>query len=153
MFGIFTVQKIQGEIDSNGFYTQILVKSDMNNSIEGELYLPPYLRQAQCGISIGSKVVGYLDDVSGLGCAFVGLGDADFQYRVDSNFSMNGDFSITGDIKDTGTITASTDVVVGAVSLNGHKHEASLTMAGEATPAGVVTGWASGSTNAPTGGV
>lgn len=111
IFGYFTVIELTGDKDSAGYETQAKVKSQMNENIIGVLFLPPYLREAQSNIAKDSAVIGMLDEVSGLGCAFCGLKDADFGYFINADVSVKGDVKADGDVK------------AGSVSLKKHTHE------------------------------
>lgn len=171
MFGYFIITELTGAKDKAGYHTMAKVKNKMNENILGTLYLLPHLRQAQCNIGVDSVVVGTLDEVTGLGFAFVGIDDADFQYFYNANIdikktlnvekavTMHDKLDVTKDIStSTGNITASTgnitatvgDCVATTVSLKTHVHPAALTVTGSVTPAGVVEGGATGTTATPT---
>lgn len=130
IMGFFAIIELTGTEDAAGFATQAKVKSKMNESINGVMYLPPYLRQAQSMINADSIVYGILDEQNGLGCAFCGLEDADFGYFMDAslqikqnlsvvgnaavggdasiggNESVSGDSQVSGNVMATGNVTA-----------------------------------------------
>ena len=131
----------------------------MNENIQGVLYLPPYLRQAQSNIDVDCIVVGLLDEVTGLGFAVCGLDDADFQYffdadikikktlAVDDATTLNDKLDVSNDISST-----SGDVKAGSISLKTHTHPINAAQfTGTIDPAtGSATGSISGNTEAPT---
>lgn len=123
MIGFFSVKGLVGE-DHAGTPTQVTVSSQMDAGIEGTLYLPPYLRPAQCGIHAGSIVYGVMDDVTGLGVALMGIDDADFGYFFDADIQIKKNLEVTENITSTtGDITAQTgDVVATGISLIRHTH-------------------------------
>ncbi len=155
MFGLWKIKKLYDE-DSAGAARIADVVSCMNEAIEGSLYLPPYLRQNQCGIDVDAVVVGYLDDVTGKGAAFCGLDDADYGYFLDADIEIKKTLKVCqkatfdDEIEAAGDITSTSgDVKAGTVSLKNHVHQATLSVSttGSATSQ---TGTATGSTNAPT---
>ena len=95
MFGFFKVTELTGE-DAQDTAFIAKVESQMNASIKGTLYLPPYLRPNQCNIAEGSVVWGCLDEVTGRGCAMFGKDDADFGYFYDANIQIRQNLSVTG---------------------------------------------------------
>ena len=129
MIGFFTIVEFMGDDDAAGFKVQAKVKSQMNENIIGVLWLPPHLRQGQSNIDVDSTVWGIMDEVSGLGCAMMGIGDADFGYFYDADIKIKKKFTVDGAtalndkldvIKD---ITSSTgDVKAGTISLKTHTH-------------------------------
>ena len=84
MFGLWKVTSLSDK-DSAGAERIADVVSCMNGSIEGTLYLPPYLRPNQCGIAEGSVVVGFIDNATGKGAAFCGIDEADYGYFMDAD--------------------------------------------------------------------
>ncbi len=140
MIGFFTIVEFMGDEDAAGFKVQAKVKSQMNESIEGTLYLPPHLRQGQSNIDVDSTVWGIMDEVSGLGCAMMGIGDADFGYFYDADIQVKKKFTVDGAtalndkldvakkitgsdaINASGDITSNGDVKAGSVSLLKHTH-------------------------------
>ncbi|MBQ1266120.1 MAG: hypothetical protein IIY06_05050 [Proteobacteria bacterium] len=95
MIGFFTIVELMGDDDAAGFKVQAKVKSQMNENIIGVLWLPPHLRQGQSNIDVDSTVWGILDEVSGIGCAMMGIGDADFGYFYDANIQVKKKFTIS----------------------------------------------------------
>ena len=161
MIGFFIIDHFSGSQDAAGFYTSAWCLSKMDMNLGAKLFLPPYLRQSQCAISEGDTVFGIADDVSGLGVALYGEGNADFGYffdadieikqklTVDKATTMKDTLEVTKDITSvTGDVTATT------ISLKTHTHPATLnaSVTGSMSPAGVVTatGPATGSTGTPT---
>ena len=161
MIGFFIIDHFSGVQDAAGFYTSAWCLSRMDMNLGAKLFLPPYLRQAQCAISEGDTVFGIADDVSGLGVALFGEGSADFGYlfdadieikkrlTVDKKTTIKDSLDVTKDIK---SVTG--DVIATTISLKNHTHPATLTanVTGTATPAGFVeaSGPATGSTGTPT---
>lgn len=96
MIGFFTIVEFMGDEDAAGFKVQAKVKSQMNENIIGILWLPPHLRQGQSNIDSDSTVWGILDEVSGLGCAMMGIGDADFGYFYDADIQVKKKFTVDG---------------------------------------------------------
>lgn len=140
MIGFFTIVEFMGDEDAAGFKVQAKVKSQMNENILGYLWLPPHLRQGQSNIDADSTVWGILDEVSGLGCAMMGIGDADFGYFYDADIQVKKKFTVDGAtalndkldvakkitgsdaINASGDITSNGDVKAGSVSLLKHTH-------------------------------
>lgn len=118
MLGFFKITGFTGATDSAGYRTMASAKSEMDDGIEANLYLPPYLRKAQCGIDAGSIVFAIVDDVSGVGAALAGEGSADFGYFVDADLTVKGDLAVKKGI------VADDDVVAGTqfISLTSHWH-------------------------------
>ncbi len=161
MIGFFTIVEFMGDDDAAGFKVQAKVKSQMNENIIGVLWLPPHLRQGQSNIDVDSTVWGIMDEVSGLGCAMMGIGDADFGYFYDADIhikkaltvdseatfndkaTMNDALDVTKDIKST-----SGDVKAGTISLKTHTHPATLSVSTTGSPT-AQTGTATGNTQAP----
>lgn len=136
MIGYFIIQSFERTKDSANAEIMARVKSDMDSSIEGFLYLPPYLRKNQCNITKGSVVFGVLDDISGFGAAICGLNDADYKYFLNADLSIKKTLTVDDDIKansniiaskniysTTGNISAQAgDVIAGTISLSNHIH-------------------------------
>ena len=137
MIGFFLIKSFGDNKDLQGFATSASVVSDMDERIEGNLLLPPYLRAGQCNIQIGSKVFAVMDDTTGFGVALYGVDGADFGYFFDAdinikkNLTVNDSITATKDIKSkTGDITAtlgdistgSGDVKAKSFSLSTHTH-------------------------------
>ena len=144
-----------GDEDVAGFKVQAKVKSKMNENIIGFLWLPPHLRQGQSNIDAGSTVWGILDEVTGLGCAMMGIGDADFGYFYDADIQVKKKFTVDGaatfnDKLDVAKdITSSNgDVKAGTISLKTHTHPAPLSVSTTGSPT-AQTGTATGNTQAP----
>lgn len=144
MIGYFIIQSFDTKQDSAGAKVGVKVKSQMDNSIAGYLFLPPYLRQNQSNIKIGSVVFGVLDDISGLGAALCGVDDSDFGYFLNADYTIRKALNVGETIKAQSNITSNAgDVIAGDITLKGHVHTAVLTVEGtEAT----------GATNPPTPG-
>lgn len=144
MIGYFIIQSFDTKQDSSGAKVGANVKSQMDNSITGYLFLPPYLRQNQSNIKIGSVVFGVLDDISGLGAALCGVDDSDFGYFLNADYTIKKALNVGETIKAQSNITSNAgDVIAGDITLKGHVHTAVLTVEGtEAT----------GTTNPPTPG-
>lgn len=141
MIGFFTIVELMGDDDAAGFKVQAKVKSQMNENIIGVLWLPPHLRQGQSNIDVDSTVWGVMDEVSGLGCAMMGIGDADFGYFYDADIQVKKKFTVDGAtalndkldvakkitgsdaIKASGDISSDGDVKAGSVSLLKHTHK------------------------------
>lgn len=123
MIGYFRINRLGGEDDA-GSAISADVSSQMDPGIEGTLYLPPYLRPAQCGIHTGSVVYGVMDDVTGIGVALMGMDDADFGYFFDADIQIKKNLEVAENITSTtGDITAQTgDVVATGISLIHHTH-------------------------------
>lgn len=117
MFGLWKVTSLSDK-DSAGAERIADVVSCMNGSIEGTLYLPPYLRPNQCGIAEGSVVVGFIDNATGKGAAFCGIDDADYGYFMDAdvqfrqNLSVSGNAAVGGDASIGGNGSVSGDSTV-----------------------------------------
>lgn len=123
MVGFFTIVEFIGDDDVAGFKVQAKVKSQMNENIIGFLWLPPYLRQGQSNIDKGSTVWGILDEVTGLGCAMMGIGDADFGYFYDADIQVKKKLTVDDKLDVTKDITSSSgDVKAGSISLKTHTH-------------------------------
>lgn len=116
MFGYFIIQSLEGN-DAQGAAFRAKVKSQMDNGISGELYLPPYMRPNQSNIKAGSVVYGYLDETTGIGAAFYGADDADFKYFFDADINIKQRLSVTKDIK-----SVDGDVIADRISLKSHTH-------------------------------
>ena len=170
MIGYFTVLELTGDEDVAGFKVQAKVKSQMNENIVGILWLPPHLRQGQSKIGADSTVWGILDEVSGIGCAMMGIGDADFGYFVDADIlvkkkltvdgatALNDKLDVAKKIAGSDAIEASKDiqstsgdVKAGTISLKTHTHPISAAQfTGTIDPVtGSATGTISGNTQAP----
>lgn len=149
MVGFFTIVEFIGDDDVAGFKVQAKVKSQMNENIIGFLWLPPYLRQGQSNIDKGSTVWGILDEVSGLGCAMMGIGDADFGYFYDADIQVKKKLTVDDKLDVTKDITSSSgDVKAGSISLKTHTHPATLSVSTTGSPT-AQTGTATGNTQAP----
>ena len=124
MIGFFKIKSFGSDKDSAQSPISVAVESTMDSGIEGTLFLPPYLRQNECAISLGSTVFGIMDDTSGLGVALYGK-DCDFGYFFDADILIKKNLTVTKDItSSTGNITASTgDVVATSISLKNHIHQ------------------------------
>lgn len=141
MIGFFTVIELTGDEDAAGFKVQAKVKSQMNENILGILWLPPHLRQGQSNIDADSTVWGILDEISGIGCAMMGIGDADFGYFYDADIQVKKKLTVDGatalndklDVAKKATLSdaldvtkdiqsTSGDVKAGAISLKTHTH-------------------------------
>lgn len=135
MIGFWVVEKFTGDKDGAGYDTAAWCASKMNDNIKALLYLPPYLRKAQCNIDKDSVLLGIVDDVSGLGVAVYGEGSADFQYFFDADIEVKKTFTVdkSTSLKDTlsvsKTITAiqdiqstTGDVIATTVNLKTHIH-------------------------------
>lgn len=148
MIGYFTIAELLGDDDKAGAKVMARVKAVPDNGLEAFLYLPPYLRTSQCGIGNGARVFGIVDDVSGLGAALFGAGDADFGYFVDADVEIKKGLKVADDIE-----TASGDVKAGAVTLKTHTHPITIaTFTGTIDPTtGAATGTVTGNTDAPSG--
>lgn len=148
MFGVYIVISLEGAKDKAGFDTIALVKNRMNESIQGRMYLPPYLRKGESNIDAGSEIVGFLDIPTGFGFAVVGLDDADFQYFYDADINIKKkltvddacDFKdkldVSGNIKSSsGNIEATSgDVKATLISLQNHTHNIPTATIPTATP-------------------
>lgn len=143
MVGFFTIVEFIGDDDVAGFKVQAKVKSQMNENIIGFLWLPPYLRQGQSNIDKGSTVWGILDEVTGIGCAMMGIGDADFGYFYDADIQVKKKLDVTKDIT-----SSNGDVKAGSISLKTHTHPATLSVSTTGSPT-AQTGTATGNTQAP----
>ena len=99
-----------------------------------------------------------MDEVSGIGCAMMGIGDADFGYFYDADIQVKKKFTVDGatalndKLDVTKDITsANGDVKAGSISLKTHTHsitEAQFT--GTINPVtGSADGTISGNTQAP----
>lgn len=149
MVGFFTIVEFIGDDDVAGFKVQAKVKSQMNENIIGFLWLPPYLRQGQSNIDKGSTVWGILDEVTGLGCAMMGIGDADFGYFYDADIQVKKKLTVDDKLDVTKDITSSSgDVKAGSISLKTHTHPATLSVSTTGSPT-AQTGTATGNTQAP----
>lgn len=155
MIGFFTVIELTGDEDAAGFKVQAKVESQMNENILGILWLPPHLRQGQSNIDVDSTVWGILDEVSGIGCAMMGIGDADFGYFYDADIQVKKKFTVDGatalndKLDVTRDITSSNgDVKAGSISLKTHTHPATLSVSTTGSPT-AQTGTATGNTQAP----
>lgn len=143
MIGFFTIVEFMGDDDAAGFKVQAKVKSQMNENIIGVLWLPPHLRQGQSNIDKDSTVWGIMDEVSGLGCAMMGIGDADFGYFYDADIQVKKKLDVTKDIT-----SSNGDVKAGSISLKTHTHPATLSVSTTGSPT-AQTGTATGNTQAP----
>lgn len=153
MIGYFIVTEFTGKDDAAGYKVQAKVKSKMNENILGVLWLPPHIRQGQSNIDVDSIVWGILDEVSGLGCAMMGIDDADFGYFYDADIVIKKKLDVDGSasLKDTLNVTKKAtlsdalevskditsttgDVTATTISLKTHTHTIpALTVSG-ATP-------------------
>ena len=158
MIGFFTIVELMGDDDAAGFKVQAKVKSQMNENIIGVLWLPPHLRQGQSNIDVDSTVWGILDEVSGLGCAMMGIGDADFGYFYDADIQIKKKFTVDGatalndKLDVTKDITSSNgDVKAGTISFKTHTHPISAAQfTGTIDPVtGSAVGTISGNTQPP----
>lgn len=124
MIGWFTIEKFENHNDSAGYATSVIASNNMDMNIKTRLYLPPYLRKAQCSINVGSTVFGIVDDVTGLGMALYGDGSADFGYFFDADITVKKNLTVTKDIDSTtGNIKATLgDVKATTISLKTHTH-------------------------------
>ena len=152
--GYFKVKSLS-EPDAKGNKAQALCENllDTEGGMEYQLFLPPYLRENMCNIGSGSKVFGFADDATGLGCAVFGE-NCDIGYFQKSDFNFKSNVVIDGDTtSQTGSFkTTSGDVTAGTVSLKNHMHPFTGTASVTGTAvAGVVeaTGPATGTTNKP----
>ncbi len=167
MIGYFTVIELIGDDDAAGFKVQAKVKSQMNENIIGVMWLPPHIRQGQSNIDADSTVWGILDEVSGVGCAMMGVGDADFGYFYDADIQVKKKLTVDGETalndkldvakKITGSdaieaskdiSSSSGDVKAGTISLKTHTHPATLSVSTTGSPT-AQTGTATGNTQAP----
>jgi hypothetical protein len=110
-----------------------------NEAISGIVFLPPYMMSEQTEIGAGSEIVVVFDEISGFGVAQIGLGDAEFNGKMNYN------------IKTTGSIEADNDVKRGRISLKEHIHSATLNVEGVTDDGVPVSGAATGNTDAATG--
>lgn len=141
MIGYFIIQSFDAKQDSAGAKVGANVKSQMDNNITGFLFLPPYLRQNQSNIKIGSVVFGVLDDVSGIGAALCGVDDSDFGYFLNADYTIKKALNVGETIEAQSNIKSNSgDVIAGNITLKGHVHTATLTVEGPE---------ASGTTDAP----
>ena len=123
MIGYFIVDSFCSDADSRGFETRIGVSNKMDMNLKAELFLPPYLRKAQCEISVGDMVFGIVDDTSGLGVALCGFDGSDFGYFFDSDIQIKKSLTVTDDIKSTdGDVQAKTSIPANKISLKDHWH-------------------------------
>lgn len=155
--GYWVVDGLDGS-DAQGSPCMARVHSQMAAEMRGTVYLPPYLRPAQCGISQNSVLFGCVDEVTGKGFAIFGDGEADFQYFFDADVKIKKklsvddavDFSktleVSEDIKSTGG-----DVKAGTISLKNHTHPiTAATYTGTIDPVtGAAAGTIAGNTEAP----
>ncbi len=158
MFGYFIVTELTGKKDSAGYFVQAKVKAQMNENILGVLYLPPYLRQAQSQIDVDATIIGILDETTGLGCAIVGMDDADFGYFYNADIEIQKTLNVKEKITTDDAIEAkndikstSGDVVAATISLKTHTHAiTAATFTGTIDPStGAATGTISGNTEVP----
>lgn len=106
MLGFFLVMKTPAR--GQHFCT---AKSECDEAITGNFYLPFLNRNGQSNIKKDSRFFGILDERSGYGALLAGLDDADFQNKISGGLEVGGDIStLTGDVK------------AGAVSLKTHIH-------------------------------
>lgn len=140
MFGYFIIQSLEGN-DAQGAAFRAKVKSQMDNGISGELYLPPYMRPNQSNIKAGSVVYGYLDETTGVGAAFYGADDADFMYFFDADIEINKTLTVKDNITSTNG-----DVIAEKISLKTHKHiiDQLITPDGESLASAVISYQSSG---------
>lgn len=117
MIGFFIVKAFIGTTDSAGAKTKVSVESKMDSGVKAELYLPPYLRQNQCNISVNSIVYGITDDATGIGVAVFGE-NCDFGYFFDADITIRKSLTVTNDIKST-----TGDVIATNISLKNHIHQ------------------------------
>lgn len=160
MIGYWIVERFEGDKDTAGYYTAVWCASKMDMNLKARLFLPPYLRQSQCGISEGDTLFGIADDVTGIGAALFGEGTADFQYFFNADIQINKTLTVDkavtmrDSLDVTKDITSTTgDVKATTISLKTHTHPATLTanVTGSMSPAGVVqaSGPATGTTGTP----
>lgn len=121
MIGFFIVESFGGDTDAAGFNTQIKASNKMDMNIKNILFLPPYLRKSQCNINIGDTVFGIVDDVTGLGFAVFGAGEADFQYFFDADVTIKQKLTVKKDIE-----SIDGDVIADDISLQDHVHKITL---------------------------
>lgn len=117
MIGYFVIDSFINKNDSSGFSTMVDVSSKMDMNLKYKLFLPPYLRKAQCAISEGDSVFGVADDNTGLGVALCGFDGSDFGYFFDADINIKKSLTVKDDIKST-----SGDVKAGTISLKDHWH-------------------------------
>lgn len=127
MIGFFVVEAFAGDNDSAGYKTQIKAANRMDMNIHVNLYLPPYLRKSQCNIGIGDVVFGVVDDVTGIGFAVFGEGNADYQYFVDADVTIKKSLTVQKDIT-----SIDGDVIADDISLQDHVHKISVVDGGDA---------------------
>lgn len=127
MIGFFIVEAFAGDNDSAGYKTQIKAANRMDMNIHVNLYLPPYLRRSQCNIGVGDVVFGIVDDVTGIGFAVFGEGNADYQYFIDANVTIKKSLTVQKDITSTDG-----DVIADGISLQDHIHKISVVDGGDA---------------------
>lgn len=127
MIGFFIVEAFAGDNDSAGYKTQIKAANRMDMNIHVNLYLPPYLRRSQCNIGIGDVVFGVVDDVTGIGFAVFGEGNADYQYFIDADVTVKKSLTVQKDIT-----SIDGDVVADDISLQDHVHKITIVPGGDA---------------------
>lgn len=127
MIGFFVVEAFAGDNDSAGYKTQIKAANRMDMNIHVNLYLPPYLRKSQCNIGIGDVVFGVVDDVTGIGFAVFGEGNADYQYFIDADVTVKKSLTVQKDIT-----SIDGDVVADDISLQDHVHKITIVPGGDA---------------------
>lgn len=127
MIGFFIVESFCGEADAAGYKTQIKAANKMDMNIKNILFLPPYLRKSQCNINIGDTVFGVVDDVTGLGFAVFGTGEADYQYFIDADVTVKKSLTVQKDIT-----SIDGDVIADDISLQDHIHKISVVDGGDA---------------------
>lgn len=123
--GYFKIKSLS-EPDAKGNNAQALCENclDADGNMEFILFLPPYLRENMCNISEGSKVFGFAEDSTGLGCAVFGE-NCDIGYFQKSDFNFKANVVIDGNTSSkTGNFTTTSgDVVASGISLKGHRHQ------------------------------
>lgn len=127
MIGFFVVEAFAGDNDSAGYKTQIKAANRMDMNIHVNLYLPPYLRKSQCNIGIGDVVFGVVDDVTGIGFAVFGEGNADYQYFIDADVTVKKSLTVQ-----KGITSIDGDVVADDISLQDHVHKITIVPGGDA---------------------
>ena len=124
MIGFFIIKSFDTQKDSAGAEVMARVKSQMDHRIEGELYLPPYLRRNQSNISENSVVFGVLDDISGFGAAICGIDGADYGYFLNADLNIKKSLIVDDKITATNDIeTTAGDVIALNISLKNHVHQ------------------------------
>ena len=147
MIGYFVVDSfLSSKKDSAGFEVLVNVHSQTFPEIEAQLYLPPYLRKAQCAIAVNSVLFGIIDDVTGIGFGMFGTDNSDFGYYFDSDIVIKKKLNVVKEIE------SGVDVLADGISLKNHTHSINAAQfSGTIDPAtGAASGTISGSTEPPT---